>query len=295
MINVNEPASLPPPEKSGGASSLQTKLAALVQELRRSCRDYGLESDDPFSPVMKALILVLEWLGAFAAELRTITIDYGSQVLQRLQASRAADQAAILHLETHMEAVRLQLVQGFQSDLGRDFNKVIARQIWVQIWKNSLIAAVVFTASILGSGAYGYYWGQSTGQSMAQASIHETEVGLRAAFKSGLLDAKYWLGLMTWNNDIEYALTQCYTNPKLDISDHGRRACLVQLWIEENKNAPDIVMDDLTAGLRQAQTDLKAEAEKIQAEVKEVEQKARAEAAPQAKPKQIPDRGKTAR
>ncbi len=83
MQQVNEPLSLPPPEKSGGASSLQTKLAALIDEMRRASREYGFESDDPFSPVLKALILILEWLGACGAELRAITVEYGSQALQR--------------------------------------------------------------------------------------------------------------------------------------------------------------------------------------------------------------------
>jgi hypothetical protein len=285
MTQANEPASLPPPETSGGTNSLQTKLAALVQELRRSCRDYGLESDDPFSPVMKALILVLEWLGAFVAELRKITIDYGSQALQRSHASRAADEAAVLHMEKHMEVISLHAVTKLQDGLGLDFKKIMARQVWVQVWKNSLIATVVFTASILASTAYGYYWGRSN----AQASIHETEAELRAAFKNGVSGASHWLGLMTWN-DIEYALNQCATNPRLDISEHGRRACQVQLWIEEDAGSPDIVIDDIALRARKAQADLEARAEK-----QEAQEKAKADAAAQAKLKLVPERGKTSK
>jgi hypothetical protein len=138
-------------------------------------------------------------------------------------------------------------------------------------------------------------------------------VGLRAAFKSGLPNAIHWLGLMTWNDDIEASLVQCYKDPKLDISEKGRRACHVPLWIEGNTKAPDFVMDYLTAGLIKDQALLEqkillAEAEQLQAKVKEVEEKRaavkeaeekpKAEAAAEAKPKPekpVPHRRKTSR
>jgi hypothetical protein len=248
MTQANEPASLPPPETSGGASSLQTKLAALIQELRRSCRSYGLESDDPFSPVMKALILVLEWLGAFVAELRKITIDYSNLILQRSQANKAADEAAAARLQTQMEAAKVKILYDFRADFGRDFDKLTAGRVRAEVRKIGLGAALVLVASIMMSLAIGYRWGHGN----AELSIHETETRLQAAFQNGANGASTWLGLMTWN-DIGYALHLCSTNPTLDISQHGRRACHVPLWIEPDQGAPDAVMDDLISRAQQAQ------------------------------------------
>jgi hypothetical protein len=279
MSNLNKPAaSLPPPEKSGGGKdALQSKLSTLLDELRQAARTAGVEADDPLGPLLKAFFLALEWLGACLVELRTITIDYGTQILQRSQASKAADEAATLHLEKQMEAVRLQIVNKFRADMGQDFDKLTAGRVRAEVWKISLIATGVFTASIGMSLAYGYHWGHIN----AQASIHETEAELRAAFKNGVSGASHWLGLMTWN-DIEYALNQCATNPRLDISEHGRRACQVQLWIEEDAGSPDIVIDDIALRARKAQADLEARAEKQEAQEK-------------AKLKLVPERGKTSK
>ncbi len=245
MRKLNEPvASLPPPEKSGGASSLQTRLAALIDEMRKAARKTGVDADGPLGPVLSAFILILEWLGVCVAELRSTSVEYGNQALQRLQAIRTADEAATTRMQTQMEAAKVRILQEFRSDIAKDLDKLTAGRVRAEIWKISLIAALVLVASGAASLAVGYRWGRAN----AEASIHETESRLQAAFRNGHPGASHWAGLMTWN-DILIALQFCDTNADLVISQHGRRACKVPLWIEPDLGAPDAVLDDIDARL----------------------------------------------
>ena len=57
---------------------------------------------------------------------------------------------------------------------------------------------------------------------------------------------------MAWN-DILIALQFCNANADLVISQHGRRACKVPLWIEPDHGAPDAVLDDIEARAIQLQ------------------------------------------
>ncbi|HVB89637.1 MAG TPA: hypothetical protein VND97_05500 [Beijerinckiaceae bacterium] len=249
MRKLNEPvASLPPPEKSGGASSLQTRLAALIDEMRRAARKTGVDVDGPLGPVLSAFILILEWLGGCIAELRSISLEYGSQTLQRLQAVRAADEAATTRMQTQMEAAKVRILHDFRYDIAKDFDKLTADRVRAEIWKTSLIAAFVLVASSAACFAVGYRWGRAS----AETSIHETEGRLMAAFRYGVNGASYWVGLMSWNN-IDYALELCRTRPDLAATQHGRRACNVPLWIEPDRGAPDAVVNDLMSETRQLQ------------------------------------------
>jgi hypothetical protein len=249
MRKLNEPvASLPPPEKSGGGSSMQTRLAALIDEMRQAARKTGVEADGPLGPVLSAFVLILEWLGVCIAELRAMTMEYGSQALQRRQADRAADEAATTRMQTQMEAAKVRILHDFRYDIAKDFDKLTAGRVRAEIWKISLVAALVLAASVATSLAVGYLWGRAR----AEASIHETESRLIAAFRDGLPGASHWVGLMSWN-DIMLALEQCHERPGLVSVQHDRRACYVPLWIEPEKGAPDAVLDDLISETRQLQ------------------------------------------
>ncbi len=239
---------LDPPEKSGAGASLQTTLAQLLEELRRAAKRAGVVENSPLAPMISAFVLVLEWLGACIAELRGISVEYGSQALQRLQAIRAADEAATTRMQTQMEAAKVRILHDFRHDLARDFDKLTAGRVRSEIWKISLVAALVLTASIATSLAVGYRWGRAG----AEASIHETESRLIAAFRDGLPGASHWVGLMSWN-DVMLALEQCHERPGLVSVQHDRRACYVPLWIEPEKGAPDAVLDDIISEARRLQ------------------------------------------
>jgi hypothetical protein len=246
MRQGKEPAASPPLlETSRGVGSSQTKLAALLDEMRRAARKTGVDVDGPLGPVLSALILVL---GVCVAELRMISVEYGSQALQRLQAVRAADEAATSRLQTQMEAAKIRIVHDFRSDIARDFDKLTVGRVRAEVWKISLIAAVVLIASVAVSLIVGYRWGRTN----ATASIYKTESRLQAAFRNGLPGASHWAGLMAWN-DILIALQFCDTNAVLVISQHSRRACKVPLWIEPDHGAPDAVLDDIEARAIQLQ------------------------------------------
>ena len=282
MRKLNEPvASLPPPEKSGGASSLQTRLAVLIDELRQAARKTGVEVDGPLGPVLSALVLILEWLGACVAELRAITIEYGSQALQRRQADKAADEAAILRLQTQIEAARTKFIRDYGDAIIASVNELAVRRMRLVARNSGLIAAAVLTASIAASLGVGYRWGRAN----AEASIHETEGRLIAAFRYGVSGASNWVGLMSWN-DINYALELCRRRPDLAATQHGRRACKVPLWIEPDQGAPDAVLDDILGEARQMQE---------QARAPEPQNQAAPEASPSLKPASAQQRPKPSR
>ncbi|HXW71156.1 MAG TPA: hypothetical protein VEK34_06945 [Methylocella sp.] len=286
MRKLNEPVpSLPPPEKSGGASSLQIKLTALIDELRRAARKTGVDVDGPLGPVLSAFILILEWLGACIAELRGISVEYGHQSLQRLQAVRADDEAATTRMQTQMEAAKVRILHDFRDDIAKDFDKLTAGRVHAEIWKISLIAALVLVASGAACLAVGYRWGRAS----AEASIHETESRLMAAFRYGVNGASYWVGLMSWNN-IDYALELCRTRSDLSATQRGRRACNVPLWIEPDQGAPDVVLDDILDRAHQMQGE---EDEALRAPP--IRDQIEAAPAPSAKPRSPPDRSKSSR
>ena len=286
MRKQNEPvASRPPPEKSGGTSSLQTKLAALIDELRRAAQKTGVDVDGPLGPVLSAFILILVWLGACSAELRSISVEYGSQTLQRLQAARAADEAATTRLKTQMEAAKVRILHDFRDDIAKDFDKFTTGRVRAEIWKISLIVALVLVTSGAASLAVGYRWGHAS----AEASIHETESRLMAAFRYGVSGASYWVGLMSWNN-IDNALRLCRERPDLAAIQHGRHACNVPLWIEPEEGAPDVVSDDI---LSRAHEMLGEEDDALHAP--SIRDQIEATTAPSAKPRSPPDRSKPPR
>ena len=208
MRQGKEPAASPPlQETSRGVGSSQTKLAALLDKMRRAARKTGVDVDGPLGPVLSALILVLEWLGVCVAELRMISVEYGSQALQRLQAVRAADEAVTSRLQTQMEAAKIRIVHDFRADIARDFDKLTVGRVCAEVWKISLIAAVVLIASVAVKLIVGYRWGRTN----PTASIYETKSRLQAAFRNGLPGASHWAGL-TACNDLLIALQFCDTN-----------------------------------------------------------------------------------
>ncbi len=247
MLQITGPHD-PPPEKSGGANPLETKLAALIGALRQAARKTGVDADGPLGPLLHALILVLEWLGAALAELRKITIDYGKQMLSRSEAERAAHEVAALRLRTQMEADKTRILRDFGAAIAGDFDREIVRRVRLAAINSGLAAAAVLVVSISASIAVGYRLGRAN----AEASIHETESHLQFAFKNGLPGASDWAGLMAWN-DITYALEQCRTRPDLAAVQHDRRACNVPLWIEEDQGGPDVVVNDVVARVSQIQ------------------------------------------
>jgi len=253
--------------------------------MRRAARKTGVDVDGPLGPVLSAFILILEWLGACIAELRSISVEYGSQTLQRLQAVRATDEAATTRMQTQMEAAKVRILHDFRYDIAKDFDKLTAGRVRAEIWKISLIAALVLVASGAASLAVGYRWGRAS----AEASIHETEGRLMAAFRYGVDGASYWVGLMSWNN-IDYALRLCRERPDLAAIQHGRRACKVPLWIEPDQGAPDVVLDDILANARQMQGE---EDEKLR--TPQVRDQIEAAPAPSAKPRSPPDPAKSSR
>ena len=129
--------------------------------------------------MLSAFILILEWLGGRIAELRSISVEYGNQALQRLQAVRTADEAATTRMQTQMEAAKVRILQEFRYDIAKDLDKLTAGRVRAEIWKISLIAAIVLVASGAASLAVGYRWGRAN----AEASIHETESRLQFAFR----------------------------------------------------------------------------------------------------------------
>ncbi len=180
-----------------------------------------------------------------------------------------------------MEAAKVEIVHDFRADIARDFDKLTVGRVRTEVWRISLIAAAVLAVSIAASLSVGYRWGRAN----AEASIHETEGRLVAAFRYGMIGASKWVGLMSWN-DINHALDLCRTRPDLAAIQHDRHACNVPLWIEPDQGAPDAVMNDIISRTLQLQEQLRAP---------EPQGQTGADAGPPPKPGPTPQRVKPSR
>jgi len=85
--------------------------------------------------------------------------------------------------------------------------------------------SVVLVVGVAAAAGGGFRSGQTT----ANAAVHQTEQQLAQAFQNGPAAAASWANLMR-SNDAGLALANC-TGPAVRVLD-GRRACNVPLWLD---------------------------------------------------------------
>ena len=238
---------LPPPDQAGRdalarapasaaavpsiASSEQAEMTALVAQMRAAARQAGLDDDGPLTPLLQALMLVLDRLGALADRNARLSDEHVAGIRQTLTAAREAADSETARFRAGLEATKAEVIFEIARKIAQSADAALTRRVRVFDRNTALIAAAVLFGSVLGAFLGGYWWGSSS----AQAGIHETETGLQAAFNDGPKAAQDWLNLMTWN-DVVYSLSLC-RGDGISIQ-HGRTACMVPLWIEKPQAPP---------------------------------------------------------
>lgn len=224
----SQPA-LPVPD--GTAAPAQPDMAELVGRMRAAARQAGIDDDGPLTPLLDAFMLTLDRLGALTDRNARISTEHAAALDTALVLARQSANAETDRFRAGLEAAKAETVRDVAQHIARSADAALTRRVEVFDRNTALLAAVVLVGSFLGALGGGYWWGDSD----AKAAIHETEVGLRAAFSGGPGAAQDWLDLMTWN-DPEQALAQCRGNA-VSIQ-YGRRACGVPLWIEKPVTQP---------------------------------------------------------
>jgi hypothetical protein len=213
------------------ASPDQPDMAELVARMRIAARQAGIDEDGPLTPLLEAIMLTLERLGALTDRNARITTEHAAALATALTLARQSANAETDRFYASLEAAKAETVRDVAHHIARSADAALTRRVRVFDRNTSLIAAAILVGGILGAFGGGYWWGSSS----AQAAIRETEAGLQAAFNDGPLAARTWLDLMTWN-DPTTALAQC-RGDAVSIQDR-RRACMVPLWIEKSPSPP---------------------------------------------------------
>jgi hypothetical protein len=225
-------AALPPSDgKAMVAVPNPPDMAELVARMRIAARHAGIDDDGPLTPLLDAIMLTLERLGALTDRNARITTEHAAALNTTLREARQSADAETQRFYASLEAAKAQTVRDVAHHIARSADAALARRVRVFDRNTALIAAAVLVGSILTACAGGYWWGSST----AFAAVQETEAGLRMAFNNGPHAAQTWLDLMLWN-DPDQALAQC-RGSAVSIQT-GRRACGVPLWIEKLPSPP---------------------------------------------------------
>ena len=219
------------PGPDGGSAPGQPDMPELVARMRTAARQAGIDDDGPLTPLLEALMLTLERLGALADRNARIGTEHAAALDTALTLARQSANAETERFRASLEAAKAETVHDVAYHIARSADAALTRRVEVFDRNTALIAAAVLVGGILSAFAGGYWWGSSS----AKAAIHETEAGLQAAFNDGPEAAHDWLDLMIWN-DPETALAQC-RGDAVSIQD-GRRACGVPLWIEKRPSPP---------------------------------------------------------
>ena len=214
------------------ASSEQAEMTALVAQMRAAARQAGLDDDGPLTPLLEALMLALDRLGALTDRTARASDEHIAGIRQLLTVAREAADSETARFRAGLDTTKTEIIGEIARRIAQSADAALTRRVRVFDRNTALIAAAVLFGSILGAFVGGYWRGSST----ANAAIHETEAGLQAAFNQGPEAARDWLNLMTWN-DVQDALAQCHGDAVVSIQ-FGRRACDVPLWIEKPVPAP---------------------------------------------------------
>ena len=219
------------PAPDGTAAPGQADMAELVARMRAAARRAGIDDDGPLTPLLEALMLTLERLGALTDRNARISTQHAAALDTALSLARQSANAETERFYASLEAAKAETVRDVAHHIARSADAALTRRVEVFDRNTALIAAAVLVGGILAALGGGYWWGNSS----ATAAIHEMEAGLQAAFNDGPAAAQDWLNLMTWN-DPEKALAQC-RGDAVSIQ-YGRRACMVPLWIEKPVTPP---------------------------------------------------------
>ena len=211
----------PPPDP------LVEEFEKLVGQLRDAARTAGVGRDDPMMPLLSAFAQMIRFIGTRTASSNKTVADASQRITDALLTAKSAADAERDRFQADLAAAEAATIQRVGNAIARSADAALTRRVRVFDRNTALLAALALVLTAGAGLGGGYWWGSST----ANAGIHQTEAGLRAAFNESPADAAIWLDLMTWNR-IRGGLAQC-ASANLITTQDGRRKCDVPLWIEK--------------------------------------------------------------
>ena len=215
--------SLLPPAKPEVESD--PEVERLVDEIREAARKSGMRSDDPLMPLLTAYVKAIRLMAERTARSDQVAEQASRRIIEAIQQAHRAADAETERFKASLSVSESETIRRVADAIAVSAEKALTRRVRVFDRNTAYAAAGVLFAVAASCFGGGYWWGHHA----ATTSIHETEVGLQAAFADGPDVAQKWLDLMTWNS-LPGALAQC-TGTSTTI-EHGRRECDVPLWTE---------------------------------------------------------------
>ncbi len=252
---AGRPLALPAPDgmTPGEAPSvnlldeLRDRFDALLRQLEVDARRDGLHDDGPMTRVLQMLQLCMGILREVTdLNIRT-TERHADQVVGTIEGAERQAKAVVewarADLARQMATEHTQFADHIagrvvsQTERGierraRQFPVKVALWLAVVLFGSNAITAWVVHDRTVAEIAVATAAAGDAGIKGTLAAIHETEAGLRDAFRTESLgDAMQWLDLMRWNS-IPLSLARC-KEPELSfVGAGGRHACKVPLWTE---------------------------------------------------------------
>jgi hypothetical protein len=209
MDGVAPPALALEPEELGEA------ISHAQHELERAVREGGLSKDPMRLP-----------LGALAVTLGAMHKLFAATVEQFHLSARRLDQSAA---EMARQPISPDAVARLERAAATGAERRAVELARAHNLRTVLIAAGVLVGSTVAAGGLGYWRGHTS----AVASIHETEDGLEAAFRTSPDAAAAWVNLMRLN-DLPHALATC-TGDRTFTDQLGSPSCLLPMRLEMPK------------------------------------------------------------
>ncbi len=218
-VPVTVPAPSPPDPSDA-------EVEKLLNELREAVRRAGVQRDDPMMPLLTALAHAIRFLGERTSRSDRIAQETSRQTIDTLLQGRRTADAETARFQAGLASTEADIIQRVGAAIARSADAALTRRVRVFDRNTALSAAATLfvTAAVCLGG--GYWWGYHA----AADDIHQTELGLRAAFDDGPATARMWLNLMRWNS-LADALAHCH-DPTTSTIEDGRRGCALPFWIE---------------------------------------------------------------
>ena len=230
------PALLPAPVPKSSQSDLgDAEVEKLLSEMREAVRRAGIQRDDPMMPLLTALARSIRFMGERTSRSDKVAQETSTRTIETLLQGRRVADAETARFQAGLASTEVDIIQRVATAIARSADVALTRRVRVFDRNTALSAAATLFVTAGACLGGGYWWGHR----VAADDIHQTDLGLQAAFADGPATARMWLGLMRWNS-LADALTHCHDPTTTSIED-GRRGCALPLWIEPAPaRAPDL-------------------------------------------------------
>lgn len=208
------------------SAPILAEAVRMGRAVREGARAAGLLPDDPMAPLVEALARAVVFIGQQRAALAVTAENVTDRLGDILQDGRETADAEAERFRAECQATEAETVRSLSAVLADTAERALTDRVRALDRRTAVLVglAVAFALTL---GAAGGWW---AGDRSARAAIVATEDGVRAAFREGPTAAALWVDLMRWN-DPRAALMVC-REPGEVLTQGGRRACRVPLWVE---------------------------------------------------------------